>query len=43
MILGNVITGGLLGSTTDFATGAAWEYDNTAVIYVNKKDTCKIK
>ncbi len=23
---GNIITGGLLGSTTDFATGAAWAY-----------------
>ena len=41
IILGNVITGGLWGSTTDFATGAAWEYDKSAIVYVNKKDTCK--
>ena len=40
LILGNVITGGFLGSTTDFATGAAWEYDKNAVVFVNKKDTC---
>lgn len=41
LILGNVICGGLLGSTTDFATGAAYEYDNSAIVYVNKKNTCK--
>lgn len=41
VILGNVITGGLLGSTTDVATGAAWEYDKSTIIYVNKKNTCK--
>lgn len=41
VILGNVITGGLPGSTTDFATGAAWEYDKNSVVYVNKKDTCE--
>jgi hypothetical protein len=40
MILLNVLSGGLLGSTTDFSTGAAWEYDNNAVVYINKKDTC---
>jgi len=41
VILGNIITGGLVGSTTDFATGAAWEYDKSAIVYVNKKNTCK--
>lgn len=41
VILGNIITGGLFGSTTDFATGAAWEYDKSAIVYVNKKNTCK--
>lgn len=41
LILGNVICGGLLGSTTDFATGAAYEYDNSAIVYVSKKNTCK--
>ena len=41
VILGNLITGGVFGSTTDFATGAAWEYDKSAIIHVNKKDTCK--
>lgn len=43
LILGNVICGGLFGSTTDFATGAAWEYDTSAIVYVNKKDKCKSK
>ena len=37
---GNVIIGGLIGSTTDFATGAAWKYDNTNVVYVAKKASC---
>jgi len=28
---GNILFGGLPGSTTDSATGAMWEYDNTNV------------
>lgn len=29
---GNVISGGLLGSGTDYVTGKMWEYDNNVVI-----------
>ncbi len=30
--LGNIITGGVLGSTTDLAGGAAWKYDQTVTV-----------
>ncbi|MCM1294477.1 MAG: hypothetical protein NC311_02875 [Muribaculaceae bacterium] len=42
-ILGNVITGGVFGSTTDAATGAAWKYDDTVVVYPTRKDSCNVK
>lgn len=32
---GNIITGGVIGSTTDFATGAAWKYDEITTIHPN--------
>ena len=32
---GNIIFGGLLGSTTDMVGGAAWKYDET--VNINKK------
>ena len=38
---GNMITGGILGSTTDSLTGAMWQYDNTIVVNVDEKTTCK--
>lgn len=38
---GNFIFGGLLGSTTDAATGAAWEYDSNIMVNVVSKDGCK--
>lgn len=41
LILGNVITGGFFGSTTDAASGAAWEYADTVIVYPSKKDSCK--
>jgi len=30
--VGNVIIGGVIGSTTDSVSGAAWKYDNTVSI-----------
>ncbi len=38
---GNIILGGLIGSTTDSASGAAWEYDNNILVNVALKDGCK--
>ncbi len=38
---GNFIFGGLLGSTTDVATGSAWEYDSNIMVNVVPKDGCK--
>lgn len=38
---GNIIFGGLLGSTTDSVSGAAWEYDNNILVNVALKDDCK--
>lgn len=37
---GNIIFGGLIGSTTDSASGAAWEYDNNILVNVALKDGC---
>lgn len=39
--LGNIICGGLFGSTTDASTGAMWNYDDNLVVPVYKKDSCK--
>lgn len=38
---GNIIFGGLIGSTTDSASGAAWEYDNNILVNVALKDECQ--
>ncbi|MBR2140923.1 MAG: hypothetical protein IJ853_01030 [Rickettsiales bacterium] len=35
--LGNVVTGGVIGSTTDALTGAMWRYDDTIVVPLNTK------
>lgn len=40
---GNVILGGIFASSTDSITGAAWEYDNTVVVYTTPNETCKAK
>ncbi len=32
---GNIVTGGLLGSTTDYSTEKMWRYDDTVVISCN--------
>lgn len=34
---GNIILGGLLGSTTDAISGAMWQYDNTITVPIQKK------
>ncbi len=33
MFLGNLLSGGVWGSTTDYITGAMWEYDSSVNIY----------
>lgn len=38
---GNIIFGGLFGSTTDSASGAAWEYDDNLMVNINLKDVCR--
>lgn len=37
---GNILSGGVLGSSTDAATGAMWKYDSTVVVNVNEKAAC---
>lgn len=37
---GNIIFGGLFGSSTDAGTGAMWSYDDTVTVPVDKKDNC---
>lgn len=39
--LGNIITGGILGSATDALTGAMWTYDDNIVIPVYNKEEKK--
>lgn len=39
--LGNIITGGLFGSSTDALTGAMWTYDDNIVVPVYKKSACQ--
>ncbi|MDR2413287.1 MAG: hypothetical protein LBD50_03710 [Rickettsiales bacterium] len=39
--LGNFITGGLLGSTTDGLTGAVWSYDDITIVPVQPRKNCK--
>ena len=38
---GNVILGGVFGSTTDAATGSMWSYDDSIIVNVAEKDSCK--
>lgn len=38
---GNIVFGGLIGSTTDSASGAMWEYDDNILVNVAQKDGCK--
>lgn len=33
---GNIIIGGLVGSTTDIASGAAWRYDDSVIVPVTR-------
>jgi len=37
---GNLITGGIVGSTTDSVTGAMWKYDETVIVHVDEKNSC---
>ena len=39
--LGNIISGGIWGSTTDALTGAMWTYDDNVVVPVYKKSACQ--
>ncbi|MDR2526336.1 MAG: hypothetical protein LBC92_00480 [Rickettsiales bacterium] len=39
--LGNFITGGLIGTTTDAITGGLWDYEETSIVPVVKDATCK--
>lgn len=39
--LGNLITGGVFGTTTDALTGALWTYDEGILIPVEENGTCK--
>lgn len=38
---GNIITGGLYGSTTDALTGSMWTYDDNITVPVYTKEECK--
>lgn len=40
---GNIIFGGLLGSSTDILSGAAWKYDKRVVIYTYPNNQCEAK
>lgn len=40
---GNLILGGLFGSTTDSVTGSMWTYDESVIVNVTEKDQCKVK
>lgn len=39
--LGNVFSGGIVGSSTDALTGAMWTYDDNIVVPVYKKSACQ--
>lgn len=41
VFLGNIITGGLTGTTTDALSGALWTYDDSFVVNVVENGTCK--
>lgn len=38
---GNLLTGGIFGSTTDSMTGDMWTYDDNITVYVDKKASCQ--
>lgn len=37
---GNILSGGIVGSTTDSVTGAMWTYDDNVVVNLNEKSSC---
>ena len=37
---GNILSGRILGSSTDYATGAMWKYDSNVNVNVTKKSQC---
>ena len=39
--LGNLVSGGLFGSSTDALTGAMWTYDDNVAVPVYKKSVCQ--
>ena len=41
--LGNILIGGLIGSTTDSISGAAWQYDSNVLVKPQPKDCDKSK
>ena len=41
IFLGNIIIGGITGTTTDAISGALWTYDDTIVVPLNNNGTCK--
>ena len=38
---GNVVFGGVIGSTTDAATGSMWTYDESVIVNIAEKNNCK--
>ena len=40
---GNIISGGVVGSTTDSLTGAMWKYDENVIVYTTPNKTCEKK
>lgn len=38
---GNIISGGVFGSSTDYSTGAMWSYDTNVIVNPQKKARCK--
>ena len=40
---GNVILRGVFGSTTDSVSGSMWTYDESVIVNVTEKDSCKVK
>lgn len=37
---GNILSGGILGSTTDSITGAMWRYDEQVTVTIDEKISC---
>lgn len=38
---GNIVFGGLFGSTTDSASGAVWKYDSNTLVNVIENERCR--